>query len=267
MLKGYVTGWKDRQKPEERHIVDVGFDHRPEKGACWKTRQEAENDCPIFDHWRIVIPSAEGGTHVCRGFRVEERAPAEFVVFCEGPFILKSRSESMTGGQSTPNPSQLAPRTLKGGPLAGQTGKVQCGVVGHCGDVVLTGDTLVVEDFSRPALNIHAFICRGEVYGVLQVIEATEAGVSVSVAIEPSSDTEHVKEVLSYYQQCVEPEEPVERRPIKKFTVRAHRLHGEGHRDWDVECRDQGNAVKMARERAVLDGMEAEYNWETADVV
>jgi hypothetical protein len=271
MLKGYITGWKERETPEERHIVDVGFDHNPEKAACWKTRQEAANDCVIFDHWRVVIPSAEGGTHVCRDFRVEERAPAEFVVFCEGPFILRNRSESMTGGQSTPNPSQLAPKTLKGGSLAGQTGKVQRGVIAHCGDVVLTGDTLVVEDFRRPALNIDAFICQGEVYDVSQIIEASESGQSVGTrsgfSIEKSSDAEHVKEVLSYYEQCLEPEEPVERRPIKKFTVRAHRLDGEGHRDWDVECRDGGNAVSMARERADSEGIAAEYNWETADVV
>jgi hypothetical protein len=148
---------------------------------------------------------------------------------------------------------------------------VQRGVIAHCGDVVLTGDTLVVEDFRRPALNIDAFICQGEVYDVSQILEASESGQSVGTrsgfSIERSSDAEHVKEVLSYYEQCLQPEEPVERRRIKKFTVRAHRLDGEGHRDWDVECRDQGNAVKMARERAVLDGIEAEYNWETADVV
>lgn len=177
----------------------------------------------------------------------------------------------MTGGQSKPNQTQLAPRPLKGGTLAGQTGKVQCGVVGHCGDVVLKGDTLVVEDFSRPALNIHAFICQSEVYDFLQVIEAGETGQSVGTrsgfSIEKSSDAEHVKEVLSYYNQCLEPEEPVERRSKQAFKVRAKRRDGKSYRDWHVECKDRGNAVSMARERADSEGIADEYNWETADVV
>jgi len=34
MLKGYITRWKEREKPEEQHIVDVGFDHRAEKAPA-----------------------------------------------------------------------------------------------------------------------------------------------------------------------------------------------------------------------------------------
>jgi hypothetical protein len=104
MLKGYITGWKEREKPEEHHIVDLGFDHRPEKAACWPTREQAENDCAIFDHWQIVIPSADGGTHICKGFKVEKRAPGEFVVFCEAPFILKASGESTASSQAAKTP-------------------------------------------------------------------------------------------------------------------------------------------------------------------
>jgi len=56
-----------------------------------------------------VIPSAQGGTHVCKGFKVEERAPNEFVVFCEAPFILKTGSQFADGGQSTANKPPLEP--------------------------------------------------------------------------------------------------------------------------------------------------------------
>jgi hypothetical protein len=96
LLKGYIIGWRQRELPEkDRSIVDVGFDHRPEAGYCWKTRRLAEGDCVMFDSLGIRIPSAEGGEHICDGFQVEERAPGEFVVFCEGPFVLKpSKGES-----------------------------------------------------------------------------------------------------------------------------------------------------------------------------
>lgn len=88
MLKGYLSRWKLREKPEEQ-IMDYWFDSRPEKAACWEKREDAENDCVIFNYHHIVIPSSEGGTHVCKDFKVEQRAPNEFVVFCVAPFILE----------------------------------------------------------------------------------------------------------------------------------------------------------------------------------
>jgi hypothetical protein len=89
MLKGYINRWKEREKPEERQIVDYWFTSNAMKAACWETESEAENNCVIFDCHRIVIPSSKGGTHVCKDFKVEQRAPNEFVVFCVAPFILE----------------------------------------------------------------------------------------------------------------------------------------------------------------------------------
>jgi hypothetical protein len=94
MLKGYISRWKEREKPEERGKIDYWFTSRAAIAARWETREQAESNCVIFDHHHIVIPSAEGGTHVCGGFIVEERAPKEFVVFCVAPFILLASGES-----------------------------------------------------------------------------------------------------------------------------------------------------------------------------
>lgn len=99
MLKSYIARWKAREKPEAQ-IIDYWFDSNPENAACWETKEEAEGDCVIFDRQRIAIPSAEGGTHICRGFKVEQRAPKQFVVFCtipgrgDAPSWRKPRSES-----------------------------------------------------------------------------------------------------------------------------------------------------------------------------
>ena len=178
----------------------------------------------------------------------------------------------MTDDQPTPKQTTLAPRTMKGGPLAGQTGKVQLGVIGHCDDVTLTGDVLTVEDFRTPALSIDAFICEGEAYDISEIMEVTETGASVgtrsSLSIAKSPDTEHVKQVLSYYERCLRPEEPVERTPLKKFIVRAHRLDGQGRTSWEgLKGRDRGNAVPMARALAVIEGRADKYDWDDADVV
>jgi hypothetical protein len=95
MLKGYIGRWRKREN--DQRIMDYCFTSRPENAASWDTRQEAENDCILFNRNRIVIPSSEGGTYVCHDFKAEERAPDEFVIFCIAPFIPdKTRT-----GQST----------------------------------------------------------------------------------------------------------------------------------------------------------------------
>jgi hypothetical protein len=104
MLKAYISRWKEREKPEQ-HKIDYWFTSQPENAASWATREEAENNCVIFDHHQIVIPSAEGGPHVCSGFKVEGRAPGEFVVYCVAPFVLLASGEATTVSQSqTPRP-------------------------------------------------------------------------------------------------------------------------------------------------------------------
>ena len=97
MAKMYVRGWRDREEPEEerllrgRSLVDMSFDHTPEEVAVWSTRQSAEGDCAIFESWQVVIPAAGGGTHICKDFQIEERAPGEFVAFCDAPFVLTNK--------------------------------------------------------------------------------------------------------------------------------------------------------------------------------
>jgi len=99
MLKAYITRSKYREEPkEERHILDVWFDSRSENAAYYETREEAESDAhAIFERKDIVIGSSEGGKHTLKNFRVEERGPREFVIFCEGPFIIEQSK-----GQSRP---------------------------------------------------------------------------------------------------------------------------------------------------------------------
>ena len=98
MLKGYISRWKRKEKPED-NILDYWFCTRPGDAAYWGSREEAENDCVVFNrHQRIVIPSSQGGTYVCQDFKVEERKPGEFVVFCIAPFIPK---DSVSGELSS----------------------------------------------------------------------------------------------------------------------------------------------------------------------
>lgn len=96
MPKAYVVRYKSREKLEVG-TVDVDF------AACpydWESRQAAENVCKDLESLcciKIEIPSANGRTHVCKGFRVEEWESGRFAVFCEIPFTFgKTRGESTT---------------------------------------------------------------------------------------------------------------------------------------------------------------------------
>ena len=93
--KGYISRWKQREKPHEL-IMDYWFTSNPESAAYWETKEEADGDCGLFERNKIEIPSAEGGTYICKGFKSEELRPGRFVVFCEAPFIPQQ-----TSGQST----------------------------------------------------------------------------------------------------------------------------------------------------------------------
>jgi hypothetical protein len=96
VFKAYITGWEELGKlEEERQNVDVGsypilveFHPDLERAASFYTREEAEEKCLTLGRFSVKIRSVEGETHICKGFKVEERAPGEFVVFCEAPFVF-----------------------------------------------------------------------------------------------------------------------------------------------------------------------------------
>src|SRR5438270_13679980 len=96
ICRGYVSRWQLVTENGKPPRTDYWFNSKIENAAHWPTRQDAENDCVLFNRG-ILIPSNEGGTHVCKGFKVEERTPVEYVVYCDAPFII---AES-PAGQST----------------------------------------------------------------------------------------------------------------------------------------------------------------------
>jgi hypothetical protein len=90
MLRAYITGWQDRESEGMRTPVEVTFSFKPEEAFSWPSRESAQLACPIFDSYRVVVSWAKGGEYVCKDFRVEERSPREFLIFCDGPFTFKA---------------------------------------------------------------------------------------------------------------------------------------------------------------------------------
>ena len=95
LRKGYVSREVPTKNPE-RNNMDYFFDSDPAKAMFWDTKVGAEAACTIFNGRSIMIPSAEGGEYRCVNFSVEERKAAEFVVFCEAPFILRPDHSAST---------------------------------------------------------------------------------------------------------------------------------------------------------------------------
>lgn len=87
MMRGYVKGYeniKDENAPFGFRW-DVWFGTK-EDGMTWKTREEAERACGWFENRAIKLRLVDGGTHICKGFKVEERKPGQFVIYCDAPF-------------------------------------------------------------------------------------------------------------------------------------------------------------------------------------
>ena len=88
MFKGYV---RRMEYPKKSNKVDFWFCAHPENAMFWETKEEAETACKIFDLNSIEIPSALGGTYVCKHFRAEQAESGKFVVYCEAPFIPQTK--------------------------------------------------------------------------------------------------------------------------------------------------------------------------------
>jgi hypothetical protein len=85
MFKIYINRFKSRKHPEEG--IEYWFCSDGANAVCWATKEEAESDGMIIENNPFKIHSSQGAPHFCTGFKIEQRAPNEFVIFYEVPFI------------------------------------------------------------------------------------------------------------------------------------------------------------------------------------
>jgi len=93
-MTGYVANIETHQGTDEfTKFIDVDFTSKKESACSWSTRQAAAEDAAMLEHHNIAINTADGGRHVCKGYRVEERAPGEYIICLEAPFRLVTAQE------------------------------------------------------------------------------------------------------------------------------------------------------------------------------
>ena len=87
-VRYYVSNWRNHQDPDKR---EFSFDDNPQAALPCDTREKAERLRLALNRAEIEVPLLKGGTHVCRGFQVEElpskrpQAKTDFVVYFRVP--------------------------------------------------------------------------------------------------------------------------------------------------------------------------------------
>src|ERR1041384_6646201 len=88
-MKGYVSNISIRKGPGDfGKFIDVDFTGKRESAVSWDTKQEAENEAGMLEYHDIAITNEAGKRYVCKGYKVEERAPGEYIISLDAPFRL-----------------------------------------------------------------------------------------------------------------------------------------------------------------------------------
>jgi hypothetical protein len=86
-MKGYVGKISTRKGPDEfSKFLDVDFTSKRESACYWQTKQEAENEAGMLEYHDIAITNEAGQRYICKGYKVEERAPGEYIISLDAPF-------------------------------------------------------------------------------------------------------------------------------------------------------------------------------------
>jgi hypothetical protein len=83
MFKLYIQSFLTHKEPEKG--VEYWFCSDAAKAHSWATKQLAQIDGGHIG--TITIHSSQGTPYVCSDFKIEQRAPNEFVIFYEVPFL------------------------------------------------------------------------------------------------------------------------------------------------------------------------------------
>src|SRR4051794_15059626 len=86
-MKGYVRRISTRKGTDKfSKFLDVDFTNKREAACYWQTKQEAENEAGMLEYHDIAITNEAGQRYICKGYKVEERAPGEYIISLDAPF-------------------------------------------------------------------------------------------------------------------------------------------------------------------------------------
>lgn len=89
-MKAYIQSFI-KAGNEDNLRNDFSFDSRPENAMYWNSNEDAEIECLDLNQRGVTIRSLDGTFHIISNFQVEETAPGQFSLSCEGPFPAQNR--------------------------------------------------------------------------------------------------------------------------------------------------------------------------------
>jgi hypothetical protein len=85
MFKLYIQSFLTRKEPDKS--MEYSFCSNATNAHPWATKELAQIDGMHIECSPITIQSPQGTPYVCSNFKIEQRAPNEFVIFYEVPFV------------------------------------------------------------------------------------------------------------------------------------------------------------------------------------
>lgn len=85
--KGYIARIEHVRAEPGKHEarIDYWFSSKLEEAVFWDTRLSAERTLDAINRG-VDIQAENGGKYHCTDFKVEQRTPKEFVIYCDAPF-------------------------------------------------------------------------------------------------------------------------------------------------------------------------------------
>lgn len=99
MFKLYIKGFMTHKEPEKG--MEYWFCSDAANAHCWEAKDEAESVGVNIKRHPIQISSSQGTPYSCSDFKIEKRAPNEFVLFYEVPFIPADATPKSEEDEST----------------------------------------------------------------------------------------------------------------------------------------------------------------------
>ena len=100
-MKGYIVGFKSRESANHE-IVDYWFSSSPKDAMRWSLKELADADIRLFNRG-ITINEDLQRPHTLNDFQIEE-VEDRFIVWCEGPFVVRARGEGVAQNRAESTP-------------------------------------------------------------------------------------------------------------------------------------------------------------------
>lgn len=108
-MRGYIVRYKSRESANHE-IIDYWFSSSAKDAYKFPSKEWAEPEVSRFNRG-ITINEDLQRPHVLNDFQVEEFEDG-FVIWCEGPFVVRAHGEAAAEDKTADTPNASLPRPI-----------------------------------------------------------------------------------------------------------------------------------------------------------